>query len=144
MRVKKIEKILLLLSQIKTEIEFTAASVEEIFNSLSSSGSYSSLPFVDICRKKMHSGEDFETAWSGALSRNENTYSLKKEDVSLLCSFGAALGTTDSAGQIRNCEMHEKLFRERLDSAEAEREKLAKPAKITGALAGAAAVIIFM
>lgn len=143
-RVKKTEKILLLLSQIKTEIEFTAASVEDIFNSLLSSGDYSSLPFIDICRKAMQNGDDFGTAWSKSLNKTESTYALKKEDVNLLFSFGSALGTTDSSGQIRNCEMHEKLFRERLNSAEAECEKLSKPARITGILAGAAAVIIFM
>ncbi len=143
-RVKKLEKILLLLSQIKTEIEFTAASIEEIFNSLSASREYSPLPFIDSCRKKLSDGEDFSSAWSNSLNNADSIYALKKDDIGLLCSFGSALGKTDSAGQIRNCEMHEILFRERLNSALAESARLSKPAKITGVLAGAAVLIIFL
>lgn len=143
-RVKKIEKILLLLSQIKTEIEFTAENIEEIFNSLSDSCDYSPLPFIDICRRKLGDGEDFSTAWLTAISSRECSFALKKEDISLLSSFGAALGKTDSAGQIRNCEMHEKLFRERLKEASEDNRRLSKPARITGILSGAAVMIIFM
>ena len=144
MRVRKLEKILLLLSQIKTAIEFTADSVEGILATLNDTCDFSLLPFAEDCRLKMAKGADFFSAWSEALAARENVFQLKKEDVSLLLSFGAALGATDSAGQMRNCEMHERLFKERLEAAIADKKTLSKPVRVVGFLAGAAVMIIFV
>lgn len=144
MRVQKIEKILIFLSQIKTAIEFTADNVEGIFSWLTTSCDFSSLPFVAICTAKMGGGASFFASWSEALSKRENVVPLKKEDVALLLSFGSALGATDSAGQIQNCEMHEKLFKERLSAAVSEKNTLSKPARVVGILTGAIVLILFL
>lgn len=143
-RVKKIEKILLFLSQIKTEIEFTADNIEAIMELLSTSSELSELKFISACAEKLHSGDDFFSAWVDALNDRQNTYAFKKDDINLLLSFGSALGKTDSSGQIRNCEMHEKMFKERLKNAVEEKNRLSKPIRITGILTGAAVLIIFM
>ena len=71
-RVRKLEKILLLLSQIKTAIEFTADSLEGILSSLGDTCDLSLLPFVEVCRLKMTGGADFFSAWSEALAAKEN------------------------------------------------------------------------
>ena len=141
-RVKKLEKILLLLSQIKTAIEFTADSVETIFSSLSESEDFAALPFVSDCLERMKRGADFFSGWNEALNEKENIFPLKKEDTALLASFGSSLGATDSAGQMRNCEMHERLFEERLRGAIADKDNLSKPARTVGLLTGAVVLII--
>lgn len=143
-RVQKFEKILIMLSQIKTSIQFTADNVEGIFSSISTSCDLSILPFVDACIAEMAEGADFYTAWSETLSKRENTVNLKKEDVALLLSFGSSLGATDSAGQMQNCELHEKLFKERLSAAREEKNTLSKPARVVGILTGTAVLILFM
>lgn len=144
LRVQKIEKIILLLSQIKTAIEFTADNVEGIFASLTTACDLSTLPFVDDCRKKMSCGADFFSSWSESLEKKENIFPLKKEDIALLLSFGSSLGATDSAGQIQNCEMHEGLFKERLSAAINEKNTLSKPVRVVGLLTGAMVLILFM
>lgn len=143
-RVKKIEKILLFISRIKTDIEYTAENAEAIFESLSQSSELSELSFIEVCCKSLKNGENFAAAWSTSLNKKENVRYLKKDDVSLLRSFGTSFGATDLSGQMRNCEMHEKLFKERLCAASEEKKAFAKPAKITGLLCGIAVMIIFM
>lgn len=144
LRVKKIEKILIFLSQVKTEIEFTAESVDGILKSVSENLDVSLLPFIADSIKIMGDGEDFFTAWSRALEKKENIYSLKKEDIAALVSFGASFGRTDASGQIRNCEVHERLFKEKLDDAVSGRNTLSRPARGIGLLTGAAVLILFM
>ena len=144
LRVKKLEKILLFISQIKTEIEFTADSVSGIFASVSSGNDLSLLPFVALCLEKMSGGEDFSTAWNGALDEKESVRALKNEDVALLRSFGSSLGATDCGGQMRNCEMHSRLFRERLNCAVEDKKRLYKPTRAGGLLTGAALLIILL
>lgn len=143
-RVRKIEKILLFLSQIKTNLEFTAENAESIFSILSKRQELTSLPFVGDCFMNMKNGDSFSSAWNNSINCTENVRCLKKDDVALLRSFGASFGITDLSGQMRNCEMHEKLFHERLTLAEEERKAFSKPVKITGLLCGIAVMIIFM
>lgn len=143
-RVRKIEKILLFISEIKTEIEFTSDSLKNILDSISAHGNFTLLPFIGDCVHRMRNGEDFFNAWKGSVLKRENVYALKKGDTALLISFGASLGRTDSAGQIRNCELHEKLFKDKLSSAQEEKKTLSRPARGIGFMAAAALLIIFL
>ncbi len=144
LRVRKIEKILLFISEMKTEMDFTSDSIENILDSISVHGDFKILPFVDECRRRMRNGEDFFNAWKASVLKRENVYALKKEDTSLLASFGTSVGRTDSAGQIRNCELHEKLLKDKLIAAQEEKRTFSRPARGIGLMAGAAVMIIFL
>ncbi len=141
MRIIKLEKIYVLLSDISSRIEFTADSVTDIFSSLSVGENYGVLPFVKDCETRLLHGEDFDSAW---LSSLKNLQGLRKEDIEVLISFGASFGTTDIAGQKSNCEIHKKLIESKLQSAQADFKMYSKPAKGIGMLVGIAIFILFI
>ncbi len=142
MRIAKLEKVYILFSDIKSRIEFTADCVTDIFCAVDCAESYKILPFVEKCAKRLSDGESFDTVWKSSLSEKENVTGLKKEDVIILLSFGETLGTTDTAGQISNCEIHKKLIETKLESARDDYRMYSKPAKGIGVLAGVAVLIL--
>lgn len=142
MRITKLEKIYVLFSDIKSRIEFTADCAADIFSSLNESRSYDVLAFVGDCASGLCCGESFDTAWKAALSKKENLSGLKKEDVSLLLSFGEGFGTTDTTGQLANCEIHKKLIEEKIKAAYKDFDMYSRPAKGIGVLAGVAVLIL--
>ena len=141
-RISKLEKIGVFLSDIKSRIQFTADCAADVFSSLNSTGNYTILPFVRDCATKLQNGESFDLSWQYAVSQKNNILGLKKEDVAILLSFGAAFGVTDTAGQISNCEVHEKLIEAKLGLAKKDFSLYSKPAKGIGVLAGLAVVIL--
>lgn len=141
-RLCKLEKVCVFLSDINSRIRFTADCAADIFSSLTCTGNYSVLPFVSECSDGLSSGEDFDICWERALSKKENISGLKKEDVDVLVSFGSAFGTTDTQGQISNCEMHKKLIEMRIESAQTEIDLYSKPAKGIGVLMGIIVIIL--
>lgn len=144
LRVRKLEKIILFMSQIKTEIQFTADSVRNILGTILTGMDWSLLPFIRDCAEGMEKGEDVLSSWNSAISKRSNVRALKTEDIALLHSFGTSFGVTDSAGQIKNCEMHELLFREKLEAAISDKNKMSTPIKTCGILTGTALLIIFL
>lgn len=144
LRILKLEKLYVLFSDISSRIEFTADSASDIFSSLTQTDNYELLPFVGDCKQRLITGEDFNSAWQSSLGKRENVAGLKKEDVSVLLSFGASFGTTDVTGQLSNCEIHKKLIEAKIKSAEREFNMYSKPARGIGILAGAAVLILFI
>lgn len=142
MRITKLEKIYVLFSDIKSRVEFTADCAADIFSSLSASYSYDVLPFVSDCACRLLQGESFDSAWESAVSEKENVSNLKKEDVAILFSFGGGFGTTDTTGQLSNCEIHKKLIEEKLAEAYKDFNLHSRPAKGIGLLAGIAVLIL--
>ncbi len=142
MRITKLEKIYVLFSDIKSRVEFTADCAADIFSSLNESHSYDALPFVSDCACRLLQGESFEAAWKTALLKKENVSELKKEDISLLFSFGGGFGTTDTTGQLSNCEIHKKLIEEKITAAYKDFNMYARSAKGIGLLVGVAVLIL--
>ncbi len=143
-RVKMLEKIYLLFSQISAKIHFTADSAKDIFVSLERCENYEILPFVGECSRLLSQGKSFNEAWSDALKQKENTRSLKKEDVELLMSFSSSFGATDVSGQISNCALHMELVKEKTATAKRDFDLYSKPVKGICALIGTAIFVFFI
>lgn len=141
-RIAMLEKIYLLFADISSRIEFTADCVADIFSSLVAAGGYRDLPFVNTCAQELMTGEGFDSVWQSSLSEKENVAGLKKEDISILLSFGAIFGTTDVAGQVSNCKIHKKLIEAKIEEARRESRMYSKPVKGIGVLAGIAVLIL--
>jgi stage III sporulation protein AB len=142
-RVKMLRSVCLFLSGIKTSVEFSLESGADIIERLAPVYS-ADLPFVALCREKLDEGSSFFDAWSCALSRKESTKALKKDDISLLMSFGKSFGTTDIDGQKSNCDIHIQLIKANLIKAENDVKLYRRPAAAIGVLCGAAVYILFM
>ncbi len=143
MRIQKLEKIYLLLSEISSRIEYTSECIGNILSSLSREKGYDILPFVKECSFALAKGESFDLSWQKALNDYHNTRALKKEDIAILLSFGSGFGKSDVSGQISNCEIHKKMTESKLKSAKEDFLKYSKPLRYIGVLAGVATVILF-
>lgn len=142
LRISRLEKICVFLSDVKSRIQFTADCAADIFCSLNNTANYDLLPFVGDCTKGLQNGESFDFCWKSSLMKKKNISGLKKEDIAILFSFGASFGTTDVAGQLSNCEIHKKLVEAKLNCAKKDFELYSKPAKGIGVLTGIAIVIL--
>ncbi len=143
-RVNKLEKIYILLSDISSRIHYTADSLKDIFISVNLSQNYQNLPFVSACQKRLETGESFIVVWQSEISKRENVRDLKKEDISVLFSFGSSLGTTDVNGQISNCEVHKRLIDEKISVARSDYQKYSKSVSGIGTLAAIATIILLI
>ena len=69
---------------------------------------------------------------------------LDKKDFELLSAFGRGLGTTDSEGQIINCERHSRLIGENIETAKKDAEVKGKLYSALGVIGGIFLVILFL
>lgn len=140
LRVNRLEKICIMFSVIRTQLECCCCPLEPLLDILTSSEELADLKFLSECRD-MLSSEPFPQAWNKALRDRANTAGLNTSDVERLVSFGGVLGTTALDGQITNCDMYSADFSLRLSGA---RERCARYSKLLpplGALLGAVVVI---
>ena len=143
-RVKLLEKIQLMLSITENEIRFFCRPSDELVSLLSSKSELAELKFIQSCNKLMGQGEDFRSAWSKSLDDNSKIRFLKKDDISVLRSFGEMFGTTDCAGQLSNCQVHIQLTEDKLNDARADRDRYASLSCSMGMISGIGLIIIFI
>ena len=143
-RVILLEKIQLLLSQTESQLSFLSVPSEKLIESLCENTQLNCLLFLKNCRTLIENGTDFRTAWKKSLSEKNNTRFLKKEDVTMLVSFGELFGATDTAGQLSNCRLHLQLAGERLAQARDLRERYASLSMGMGIITGIGVIIILI
>lgn len=144
MRVVLLEKIIVMLTMIENEVQYFNRPVQEIFTSLCSCKELKKLQFVFVCNELMENGETFAHAWETAIDSRSCVRFLKKDDVSVLRSFGEIFGTTDVDGQISNCRVHLRLAEDKLSNARQSKEKYSSLFCGLGALTGIGVFIILV
>ena len=141
-RVRSLERIQIMLSAIRANVEYGAPPVQSLMETLCARENLAILRFLPACRELCLRGMPFPAAWRKALDNRNVTAPLKPEDIGLLKSFGESLGTTDSNGLIGNCRLHQALFNDNLNAARQADAKYGKLFPVMGFLTGLAAVII--
>lgn len=144
MRVKLLEKIQLMLNVTENEIHYLCRPADELVSVLNSKSELDELKFIAECNRLMQSGVDFRTAWNESISKKCNIRFLKKEDVSVIRSFGEMFGTTDCDGQISNCQVHVQLVADKLGDARADRDRYASLSCSMGLISGIGMIILFI
>ena len=143
-RVIMLEKCIVMISAINTEIEFLLKPSSEIIEYLASRKDLTELKFILDCHRKILDGCDVRSAWEGSVRKKENNVNLNQSDIVILSSFGEMFGSTSCEGQYANC----KLYLEKLQSALAEarqaRDKYSKLFSLTGLLAGLYFIVFFL
>lgn len=142
MRVKALESVLVMLHTVRTQLQFSAAPVGQLLESICQLESLTPLTFLPECDRLYREGEVFPLAWQKALQRCAGP--LHKEDCAPLEAFGASLGTTDVCGQLQSCDLYEQLLAEHLQRARAENQKYAKLLPALGLLCGVALAIVLI
>lgn len=84
------------------------------------------------------------SAWESSIKNSKSVSLLSPQDVQLLLSYGSQLGTTDVNGQINLCILYEKLFEDKLKSAQAYEEHYGKIYRQSGIFIGAAIIILIL
>lgn len=144
MRVRMLEKILVMLSSAQSNLEYLSSPSDELVHSLAENRELKNLKFLKACSEKIKNGADFRTAWETSLREKSNTPYLKDEDISLLVSFGELFGTTDTAGQISNCRLHAEMLKDKLEEAKRYCDSYASLSYGMGIVCGIGAVIILV
>lgn len=144
MRVRMLEKVLVMLSSAQSSLEYLSSPSDELVHSLAENRELKNLKFLKACNEEMKNGADFRTAWETSLRDKSNTPYLKEEDISLLVSFGELFGTTDTAGQISNCRLHAEMLKDKLEEARRYCDSYASLSYGMGIVCGIGAVIILV
>ncbi len=86
----------------------------------------------------------FEQIWQMQIKILPRSYSLKKQDISLLNEFGAELGKTDVEGQLKHIELYKSLFTKQLYEAEELIVQKSKLYKTLGLFVGISIVLVII
>ena len=97
-KLRKLQLLLVMLSDIKTKMKCTLLSTKDIFLSLSENPQYSLLEFLNECCDSLKNGFDFPESFGNAVLKKD--YDIPKKFKDMLISLGNYLGTTDLQGQL--------------------------------------------
>ncbi len=139
-----LEKVELMFSMIRNEINYIALPANELVCALSLKDDMKKLKFINSCAIEISKGEDFPVAWKKSLNSDRNTSYLRQKDIQLLCAFGESFGITDSEGQLSNCNMYLELLKVNRNEAIGERDRYSKTVSLLGLLAGLGLIIVLL
>lgn len=144
-RVQILKEIKNALNIFEVKINFSCATIPEIFNEISQKikGSAGKIfaDTVEIIKNKdanLTAGE----AWEKALE--DNSENLKKEDIESIKPLGRLLGNTDVDGQINQIELVCEFLEEQIAQATEEKNKNEKLYQKLGAIVGLVIVIVLI
>ncbi|MCM1392734.1 MAG: stage III sporulation protein AB [Ruminococcus sp.] len=118
-RTSLLEKTVLMLESMKLDFEYLALPLDEMIYKYSDSQPYLSINFIHECCRKLRSGLDFPSAWSGSV-KTTSLYTSEEKDK--LLQLGSILGTSDCGGQISMLEMYIGYFNQFLKNARSKSE----------------------
>ena len=144
MRVVLLEKSLVMLSIIESNIGYFSISSSEIINKLMQNDEMKGLNFLSDCNALLKSGTDFPTAWSNALHKKSCFQPMRKKDIEILTDFSIIFGKTDTDGQIQNCKVYSSMLNRQLNEAKAEYNRYSSMFSVFGILSGVCIFIIFI
>ena len=121
-RVRELSQAQALMREIGTHMRYFSSPVMEMVGKLSSREDFSALPFLRECEQRYEKCHNFDEAMAQALASRAQDMHMKKSDIDILASFFRGMGTTDTQGQIANCELHEVQLETALHAAR-ERQK---------------------
>lgn len=118
---KALMQIILLIENIKILIEYKNLSITEIFNDVCSSDNYKLLFFLEKIKNGL---SDYHKTINEVLTDKSIQNVFDFEDIEYIKGFFSMLGTSDTNGQILNCDLYKKLFEKKyLQSSTIEKSK---------------------
>lgn len=143
-RVRELEYFISAFNYISTEIRYLSSPVDVIISNLVADSDRTKPRVFELCLAEFQKSHDFKASWLKAVSDSKPFLSLTREDVETLIRFGDTFGTTDSQGELANCNIYMENFRQRLACARSDKSKRAHMYLSLGLLTGVliAAVLI--
>ncbi len=115
---KAVKECILMIENIEIYLSYNNLSINEIFNLLSNTNTFSELYFLDEINNNLKS-ENISYILS-----DDNIYNIKKykylnsSEKEDLIKFFSGLGKSDLNGQISNCKTYKEIFKKQLNSTE--------------------------
>ncbi len=104
---KSVMQCILLVENIKILIEYKNMSITEIFNVICCSGNYNHLTFLDNIKNGLN---EYHKTLNEVFADKSLLFGFDSEDIEYIKGFFSILGTSDTNGQIVNCNLYKKLF----------------------------------
>ncbi len=144
-RAAVLSEICAMLAGFQMRLEFDNPTTAELIEGACKDNALPRLKFLRECLAILRSEAGvFSEVWESAALRDKPlTACLTKEDTGALLAFGAALGTTDTGGQLLLCRRFMAEFGEKRAAAEEESARLTKIYTSLG-ITGALAVVILL
>lgn len=143
-RVRELEVFLSALNFITTEIRYFSSPTDVIISKLKLNEEYVNLKIFNFCEAELIKTHDFKMSWGNALESSKPFLSLNTGDFETLKCFGDTFGTTDSEGEIANCEHYINSLKLRLESARTDKTKRGRMYSSLGFLVGALFAAVFI
>lgn len=136
-RVQILASLMILVTEIKTKIEFLQQDLFDIFTSIQTQDS-KLLPFInDIANlKNAYTRENIK----GVIYASK----IDKQDKQVVCDFFSNLGKSNVEAQSQHCEMYLELLKNRLESAKKEEQQKSRLYRSLGIFASAGVVILLI
>lgn len=141
-RIKLLEKTILMIHEIKIQLEYLNMPVYEIINEVKSKKYLNELNFINECSKLVISGLDFPTAWENSVINTSLNYKRTEKDI--LLHLGLNLGVSNAESQIDMLNIHLKHFNDFLEKAKIKNQKYGSLSMLLGALSGSMIFILII
>lgn len=123
-RVQFLEQFLQFISCIETEIRYSSSLIIEIIGAYKVDGELGQLiqKFYEI----LETHKEINKSWEAAVKNTYLNFGLKHRDAEIVTDFINKLGTNDTEGQMKHCQLNSKLIAECLKNAKEEKQKKSK------------------
>ncbi len=132
-RISILENTLLLISEMKIQLEYLNMPVYEMIKQMKSKVYFGKLDFLNECCNLIESGFDFPIAWKKAIT---HSHCYKRDETDKLLHLGENLGTSNLSNQINILNIHSEYFENFLIEAKAKQRKYGNISISVSALAG--------
>ena len=133
-RVALLEKTIMMLEDIKLQLQYLNLPLYEMLNQTSTKEYLSELDYLSRCCEKLKIGCDFPSAWKKSLQNTSQPY--KTEEKERLLQLGLNLGKSDTESQINIINLQISCFEEFVSAAKIQNKKYGNMTTVLGALSG--------
>lgn len=143
-RVKILENFVMFIKYLRTQIEFSKQPLEKIIEQAVASGEFENCGFLKLCLDKLKKGIALPVAWKASAEEFQNRSPITKEDCRIFKDFSNALGSSDTGGQIRNCDTYIGILELNIGVLQKSTDKSVKIINTLSLFAAAFVIIFFI
>lgn len=143
-RVKILKNFVMFIKYLRTQIEFSKQPLEKIIEQAVASGEFENCGFLGLCLDKLKNGVALPVAWKASADEFLSSSPITKEDCRILKDFSNSLGSSDTGGQIRNCDTYIGILELGIETLQKSTDKSVKIINTLSLFAAAFVIIFFI
>lgn len=143
-RISILENFVMFIKFLRTQIEFSKQPVEKIIEQAVDSGEFESCGFLKLCLDRLKKGEPLQSAWKSSADCFLNRSPITVGDCRTLKDFSNLLGSSDTGGQMRNCDTYIGILQLNIETLKKSADKSVKIINTLSLFAAAFVIIFFI